>query len=131
MFINLIILFTVIPVIELAVLIKIGGIIGTFKTVAIILITGIWGAALAKSQGFIVLRRIKENMAAGIAPTEELYDGAIILVGGALLLTPGFVTDFLGLFLLIPQTRYFVKKYLKIWIKKKIDAGTIYVDRDI
>ncbi len=129
MLFRLLLLFTVIPVIELALLIKIGGIIGTMNTVMIILITGIWGAMLARAQGMRVLQRMRENMLAGIMPTEELFDGGMVLVGGALLLTPGFVTDFLGLIFLIPQTRALIKEYLKRWIQHKMDSGQIYTYR--
>jgi UPF0716 protein FxsA len=125
MLFKLMLLFVIVPVIELAVLIKVGGVIGTFNTVAIILVTGLWGAVLAKSQGIQVLQRMRENMLAGILPTEELFNGAMVLVGGALLLTPGFVTDLLGLIFLIPQTRFLIKEYLKRWIQRKIDSGQI------
>lgn len=130
MLFRLILIFTIIPVIELAVLIKIGGIIGTLNTVMVILITGIWGAMLARAQGLKVLQRMRENTLAGIMPTEELFDGAMVLVGGALLLTPGFVTDFLGLVFLIPQTRSLIKEYLRRWIQHKMDSGQIYTYRD-
>ncbi len=126
MLFRLLLVFTIIPVIELAVLIKVGGIIGTFNTIMIILATGMWGAMLAKSQGLLVLQRIKENMAAGIMPAEELFNGALILVGGALLLTPGFVTDLLGLLFLIPQTRVLIKRYIERWIQHRIDSGRTY-----
>ena len=126
MLFRLLLIFTIIPVIELAVLIKIGGIIGTLNTIMIILITGVMGAILAKAQGLLVMQRMRENLMAGIMPTEELFNGAMVLVGGALLLTPGFVTDLLGLFFLIPQTRSLIKQYLKRWIQHKIDSGQIY-----
>ena len=125
MLFKILLLFTIIPVIELAVLIKVGGAIGTWNTIMVILVTGVWGAILAKSQGMLVLQRIRENMVAGIMPTEELFNGALILVGGALLLTPGFVTDFLGLIFLIPQTRSMIKHYIKHLIQHKIDSGQI------
>ncbi len=125
MLFRILIIFTIIPVIELAVLIKVGGAIGTWNTIMIILITGVWGAILAKSQGMLVLQRIREDMAAGIMPTEELFNGALILVGGALLLTPGFVTDFLGLIFMIPQTMSMIKHYIKHLIQHKIDSGQI------
>jgi UPF0716 protein FxsA len=126
MLFRLLLIFTVIPVIELAVLIKVGSVIGVLNTVVIILLTGIWGAILARSQGLLVLRRMREDMLAGILPTEELFNGAMVLVGGVLLLTPGFVTDLLGLVFLIPQTRFLLKRYLKRWIQRKIDSGQIY-----
>jgi UPF0716 protein FxsA len=130
MLFKLLLIFTIIPVIELAVLIKVGGIIGTLNTIVIILITGIWGAALARSQGLRVLQRIREDMQAGILPADELFNGVMVLLGGALLLTPGFVTDVMGLLCLIPQTRFIIKKYLKHWVQSRIDSGQIYTDWD-
>jgi UPF0716 protein FxsA len=126
MLFRLLLIFTIIPVIELAVLIKVGGIIGTLNTIMIILITGVMGAILAKAQGLLVMQRMRENLMAGIMPTEELFNGAMVLVGGALLLTPGFVTDLLGLIFLIPQTRLLIKQYLKRRIQHKLDSGQIY-----
>ncbi len=127
MFIKLLLAFVIIPVIELAVLMKVGNIIGIFNTVMVILITGVWGAYLAKSQGFQVVRRITNNLEQGNLPTEELLDGAFVLVGGALLLTPGFLTDLSGLICLIPQTRYLIKAWLRRKLEQKLASGKFTV----
>jgi len=119
MFFKLLILFITIPLLELALLIKIGTLIGTFNTILLILITGIVGAALAKQQGLGVITRIREDMALGRVPSDELFNGVCILVGGFLLLTPGLLTDALGFSLLIPSTRQGIKKYLRYKLEKK------------
>tara|TARA_B100000315_G_C14584845_1_gene592410 strand:+ start:1795 stop:2199 length:405 start_codon:yes stop_codon:yes gene_type:complete len=113
MFFYLLILFTVIPVIELAFLIKIGQNIGLNNTISIVIITGITGAYLARSQGFKAIRRIESQVNQGNLPADELFNGVIILCSGLLLLTPGFITDSLGFLGLIPASRNFFKKILK------------------
>jgi len=123
MFIKLLLAFVIIPVLELTVLMKVSNIIGILNTVMVILITGVWGAYLAKSQGFQVLKRITDNLEQGNLPTEELLDGAFVLVGGALLLTPGFLTDLSGLICLIPQTRYLIKTWLRRKLEQKLASG--------
>ena len=119
MFFKLLILFIAIPLLELALLIKIGTLIGTFNTVLLILITGILGAALTKQQGLGVITRIREDMALGRVPSDELFNGVCILVGGFLLLTPGLLTDAFGFSLLIPSARQGIKKYLRYKLEKK------------
>jgi len=119
MFFKLLILFIAIPLLELALLIKIGTLIGTFNTILLILITGILGAALTKQQGLGVITRIREDMALGRVPSDELFNGVCILVGGFLLLTPGLLTDALGFSLLIPSARQGIKKYLRYKLEKK------------
>ncbi len=119
MFFKLLILFIAIPLLELALLIKIGTLIGTFNTILLILITGILGAALTKQQGLGVITRIREDMALGRVPSDELFNGVCILVGGFLLLTPGLLTDALGFSLLIPTARQVIKKYLRYKLEQK------------
>ena len=121
----LILLFTVVPVVELALLIKIGQHIGVGYTLTIVILTGVVGAYLAKSQGFRTLRRIQEDINRGIMPADKIFDGVMILCGGILLLTPGFITDFIGFLALVPLTRQLVKLWLKGKIKKMIAEGRI------
>ena len=113
MFPILIFLFTILPALELYLLIKVGSVIGALNTILIIIFTGILGAFLARLQGFLVIRKIQENLNQGILPSSELLDGALILVGGVLLLTPGFITDIFGFLLLLPPTRVLIKFFLK------------------
>jgi UPF0716 protein FxsA len=113
MFYWLLILFIGIPLLELAILIKVGALIGTLNTILLILISGILGATLAKQQGLGVITRLREELARGHVPSDELLNGICILVGGFLLLTPGLLTDALGFALLIPPVREIIKKYLR------------------
>ena len=123
MFIKLFILFALIPIVELYFLIKVGGMIGALNTVIIILFTATAGAYLAKSQGFTVIRKINQAVSEGRPPASELMDGLFVLIGGFLLLTPGFITDFLGLSMLVPAIRNIYKKIAVNIIKDKIDTG--------
>ncbi|MFH1002061.1 MAG: FxsA family protein [bacterium] len=125
-FTKLLILFVIIPVTELYILIEVGKKIGSLTTIGVIILTGIIGAYLVKSQGFMILRKIQNDLNEGIIPGDSLIQGAIILAGGILLLTPGFVTDILGFILLIPVSRNIVKKYLLKWLKGKIKEGNFY-----
>ncbi|RMF96900.1 MAG: FxsA family protein [Candidatus Schekmanbacteria bacterium] len=117
MFFKLFLLFTIVPIIELAILIKAGTIFGVFNTIAIVIITAIAGAYLVKLEGLNVLYRIQENISNGIFPAEELLDGLLIFIAGALLLTPGFVTDILGFLMVFPPTRRILKEIIKKYIK--------------
>jgi UPF0716 protein FxsA len=121
----LILLFTVLPAVELALLIKVGGIIGAGYTVLIVLFTGVVGAYLARLQGFLTLRRIQEELNHGIMPADALFDGFLILCSGILLLTPGFLTDIIGFIGLFPFTRYLLKRWLKRKADEMIKKGKI------
>ena len=103
------IIFVAVSVIELLVLAAVEGRIGLGPTLAIILFTGILGASLVRSQGFGVLVRVRQQMSQGVFPGRELAHGALVLIGGALLLTPGFVTDTLGFALMVPTFREMVR----------------------
>lgn len=123
MFIKLILLFTLIPLIELVVLIKLGNIIGLIPTILIVILTGILGASLTRSQGLNTLNRIQSDLSRGVVPAENLLNGVLILVGGVVLLTPGLLTDTLGFLLLIPATRNRFKCLLKNRLKQRIDRN--------
>jgi len=126
---TLIIIFVLTPVIELFLLIELGKMIGTWNTIAIVVLTGIVGAMLAKSQGLSVLRDMQMDMMNGIMPADSLFDGALVLVGGVLLITPGIITDLLGFLLLIPLTRSGAKKVLKKWLMRKLRSGEVQMYR--
>ena len=111
----LFVLFIVVPVIELFVLFKVGKQIGVIETFVIIIVTGIIGAHLAKQQGITTLTKIRASLQQGKLPGNEIVDGLIILVAGAVLLTPGFLTDIFGFLLLLPAGR----SVLKLWLIKK------------
>jgi len=125
-FTKILTLFVIVPVTELYILIEVGKKIGSLSIIGIIILTGIIGAYLVKSQGFMILRKIQNDLNEGIMPGDSLIQGAIILAGGILLLTPGFVTDIVGFIFLIPVSRNIVKKYLLKWLQGKIKEGNIY-----
>ncbi len=130
MFVKLLILFTVIPFLELAILIKLGTLIGLVPTLAIVILTGLLGAALARSQGFATLTRIQQELQAGQLPADSLLDGAIILAGALLLVTPGILTDLTGFLCLIPATRVVFKRLLREWLRKRWQIQTHYENFD-
>ena len=125
MLIRLLLLFTIVPIIELYVLIEAGRQIGVGPTIGMVLLTGIAGAYLAKNQGFHLIQKIQHDLNAGRLPATELLDGAIILVGALLLLTPGFCTDLFGFCLLTPLTRNWIKPWLRNWLEQKLRRGEI------
>ena len=129
MFIRLLIIFTLVPIIELYVLIEAGQQIGIVPTISLIILTGIAGAFLARSQGFQLINRIQNDLNAGKVPANEMLDGAMILAGGLLLLTPGFCTDLFGFCLLTPLTRSTLKGWLQVWLERKIARGDIRIQR--
>ena len=108
----LLVLFIAMPIAELYVIVQVGQAIGLLPTLALLLIGGFLGAALARSQGRTAWRRFNEALAAGRVPAKEVFDGAAILLGGALLLSPGFITDLFGLALLLPPSRALLRRSL-------------------
>ena len=108
----LVLVFIVVPVVELFVIIQVGQEIGALNTIALLLFMGIAGAWLVKREGTGVVRRIQRVSSAGGVPTRELADGFLILCGGGLMLAPGFVSDLLGLALLLPPVRAVIRPFL-------------------
>ncbi|MDA8428435.1 MAG: FxsA family protein [Geobacteraceae bacterium] len=127
MFLRLFLVFALVPIIEIWLLIKVGRVIGTLPTVAILLAISMTGAWLARSQGFRVIVAIRDDLAAGRLPAEHILDGALILTGGMLLLIPGFFTDFIGLFFLIPVCRLFLKRWLRSWLERRLLRGNFVI----
>ncbi len=126
MFYKLVLLFIVTPLIELAVLVYLGTLLGVLYTILIVIATGLIGAFLAKNQGLATFSRIGSSIERGVLPAEELFQGALILIGGLLLLTPGLITDLAGFAMLIPQTRNAVAKRLRGLIQRKIQQREIH-----
>ncbi|MFC1590847.1 FxsA family protein [Candidatus Omnitrophota bacterium] len=118
-----ILVFTVIPIIELTLLIKLGTLVGVGNTISLILLTGVLGALLLRVQGFNVIKRIDGELGRGIIPSEALMDGFLIFCGGLLLITPGILTDLLGFFLLIPAGRHIIKLIIKRKIQRAFSEG--------
>jgi UPF0716 protein FxsA len=106
----LVVLFIAIPIIELAVIIQVGEAIGVWWTIALLVADSLLGSLLMRSQGRSVWRRFNEALTAGRAPAREVADGVLVIFGGALLLTPGFVTDIFGLLFLLPPTRAVIRR---------------------
>lgn len=124
---KLLLLFILVPAAELALLIEVGGRIGTAATLAIIVATGVVGAALANHQGIRTLRAIQENLEQGRLPAGALVDGVIILVAGALLVTPGILTDVVGFLCLVPAARGFLKRSLQQRFERAVAEQRIHV----
>ncbi len=122
-FIRLLLIFTIVPIVELALLIEIGSYIGILPTVFLVAITGIVGVTLARNQGLIVVTKIRNKLASGEIPTSDLIEGLLILVGGVTLLTPGVLTDITGFLLIIPFTRPLFAKLASNIFKKYVDQN--------
>src|SRR3954469_24608967 len=106
----LVALFIIVPIAELAVIIQVGQAIGVWWTIAILIADSILGSLLMRSQGRIAWRRFNETLGAGRAPAREVADGVLVIFGGALLLTPGFLSDIFGLLFLLPPTRAVIRR---------------------
>ena len=117
---KLLLLFTIVPLVELWLLLKIGAIIGLFPTIALVLVTGVVGASLARWQGVLCLQTMQKQIRDGQLPTDSLLDGLGILVAAAFLVTPGVLTDIVGFGLLIPPVRRIVRRVVAKLIRAKI-----------
>jgi len=129
MLLKLFLVFAIVPVIELYLIVKIGGFLGILPTVCLLLAISSAGAWLVRHQGFAILGRIREEMAQGRLPAGSLLEGGLILTGGILLLTPGFFTDALGLAFLIPPTRALIGRIAVRWLQAQFMKGTIVIKR--
>ena len=109
--------FTLVPALEIFLFIRLGGAIGIFNTFLVVILTGVVGAGLARWQGAETMFRIRQSLAQGETPAEEMIDAGLIFVAGMVLLTPGFLTDAIGILLLWPVTR----RYFKIFLRRKFD----------
>ncbi len=117
MLLKLFLAFTIIPVLEIYLLIKLGTFLGALNTVIIVILTGMLGAYLARLEGLHTMIKVREGLNRGEMPAEGMLDALLILVAGIVLLTPGFLTDITGLLMLIPQTRLLFKR----WLRKKFN----------
>ena len=110
--VGLVVAFIVLPIAELYLIYKVGDSIGILPTLALLALDSIIGSVLLRTQGRAVWRRFQATMQAGRMPHREVQDGVLVIFGGALLITPGFLTDILGLLLLIPPTRAVVRRFV-------------------
>ena len=121
--------FTLIPALEIYLFVRLGGAIGLFNTFLVVIVTGIVGAGLARWQGAETMFRIRQSLNQGVTPAEDMIDAGLIFIAGMVLLTPGFLTDVMGLLLLCPPSR----RYFKIFLRRKFDqwmaSGQINVVR--
>ena len=117
MLLKLFLAFTIIPIIEIYLLIEIGSMFGALTAVTLVILTGFLGAFLARMQGLQTLYRIQESLREGRMPSGELLDALLIIIAGLVLLTPGFLTDSAGFLLLIPATR----NLIKYWLRRQIE----------
>lgn len=121
--------FIIIPILEIYVLIKIGTYIGPLWTIILVIGTAFLGAFLAKMQGAQTMMRMRANIQQGIPPANDIIDAFLIFAAGLVFLTPGFLTDILGVLVLVPATR----QPIKFWLLKKIDLwmrqGNVHVHR--
>jgi len=123
---KLLLLFILVPLVELFLLIEIGTKIGTLSTLAIIVCTGMLGAFLARRQGISVLHQIRTESANGRLPVAQLADGVIILLAAAVLITPGVLTDVFGFLCLIPASRKIIKTILWRWLERHVQNSGIH-----
>ncbi|MBE86844.1 MAG: membrane protein FxsA [Verrucomicrobiales bacterium] len=113
MYRRLLILFIIVPLVELYLLAIVGSRVGLPATILLVVLTGAWGAYLAKSQGLSILAKIQFETSAGRVPTAELLDGLLVLIGGVVLLTPGLLTDLVGFLLMVPSFRAIIRNRVK------------------
>ena len=124
---RLLLLFIALPALELLLLIELGSRIGSLETIALIVLTGIVGASMARNQGLRVLSHVQQQLAKGLMPTDSLVDGIMILVASALLVTPGILTDLFGFLCLVPGFRALVKAEVVKRFERAIAENRIHV----
>ena len=127
MLLRLLLLFTAVPLLEVYLLIEVGTRLGAVPTIGLVIVTGIAGCVLARTQGLAVLQRMRRQLQQGRLPAGTLFDGLLILIAGVVLITPGLLTDCLGFLLLIPASRKVFKRWLKRRIQESLSRGEIRV----
>jgi UPF0716 protein FxsA len=127
MLVKLFLLFTIVPTVELYLLIQIGKQIGGIQTIAIVIAMGMLGAALARAEGLRVLREWQEALGRGTVPADGVVSGVLILLGGVLLITPGVLSDIAGLLLFIPPVRRAVAHYVTRRLERAVASGSVRV----
>lgn len=120
-------IFIILPALEIAVFLLSGKTIGIGNTFIIMILTGFLGAYLTKKEGLDVFRKVQLQLQSGIPPGNVLLDGICIFLGGCLLISPGFISDCLGIIFLFPPTRKLIKPFLLKWFKRWINQNTIFI----
>ena len=124
---RLFLLFTVVPLVELSLLIAVGRLLGPAATIGLVLLTGAVGAWFARLEGARVIRRWQEAMSRQQVPKDGVIDGLLIFIGGLMLITPGILTDFAGLSMVMPPTRRLIAGFVRRWFERQIAAGRVQV----
>jgi UPF0716 protein FxsA len=128
---KLLVFFIVVPMVELALLIKLGSLIGVLDTILLIVFTGAVGAILVRTAGIQCLFTVRQQLQSGMFPADELCNGLLILIAGALLITPGLLTDITGFALLVPAVRSVIKTRLRSHLERKLtNVHVAYPDRE-
>ena len=122
-------LFVVLSIVELILLIELGQYIGLLPTIGLVTLTGVSGAWLARAEGLRVLFQFQTELASGKLPGQTLLDGISVLIGGAFLLTPGVITDIVGFSLLVPFTRRWIQRRVRVRLQRQMDSGQVQVVR--
>lgn len=124
-FSSLLTAFIVMPLLELWLLVKLGSHYGVGPTLLLVVVTGILGAWMARTQGLMVLMSIQREMAAGRMPAPQMIDGVMILVAGVMLLTPGLITDAAGFLLLVQPVRVIIRGWMRRQLERKLREGAV------
>jgi UPF0716 protein FxsA len=124
---KLFLLFTLLPLLELLVLIQIGERIGAVPTIAMVLFSGVLGAALARAEGLRVARAFRQSVSTGQVPADSVINGALVLLGCALLITPGVLSDVLGIVLLLPPSRRIALRIVSARVRSALERGALRV----
>jgi UPF0716 protein FxsA len=127
----LFLVFIAVPIIELAVILQVGDLIGLWPTLALLIVVSVLGTWLVRREGMRAWNALRLTLAHGRVPTNEVIDGALVLFGGALLLTPGFVTDVLGLFLVFPATRAVARRAVRVQARRRLARRGRRVDVEV
>ncbi|MBU2978277.1 FxsA family protein [Alteromonas sp. C1M14] len=120
----LFLLFAVLPIIEIALLVKVGGIIGGWNTIGIVILTAFIGAYFVRREGIQTLQTAQMKMQRGEMPGKEMVDGLMLAVAGVLMVTPGLITDTLGILLVLPGTRHVIARYISANMKLRVVSAT-------
>jgi UPF0716 protein FxsA len=128
----LIVLFLVVPIVELTLIVAVAGQLGVLPTIGLLLLVSVAGGWLMRREGVGLLNRVRDELGRGELPATGMIDGVLLLVGGALMLTPGFLTDTIGLLLLVPPVRALVRAGLVRRFQRRIEAtfavpGSVFV----
>ena len=121
----LLLVFLILSIVELYVMVQVGSAIGVLPTIGVLLLFSVVGVLLVKHEGMGVWQRFRQQLEQGVLPTDEIIDGFLILLGGALLIVPGFVTDFFGLLLLIPPTRVLVRNLIAHRYRARLQISSV------